>query len=182
MTSPLELHTERLTIRDWTPDDAEAALRIYGAEEVARWLTPEMRTVRDVEAMRAVLHAWVEAQPNFAPPAGRWAVVDRRDGDLIGGLSLRLLPPFEEDFELNWQLRPDAWGNGYATEASSAIVGWAFEEGIEELFAVARPRNTRAIATARRLGMEWVGETEKYYNLRLQVFRMRPSDTAVQTR
>ncbi|MBB6000994.1 GNAT family N-acetyltransferase [Streptomonospora salina] len=182
MTPSLELHTERLTIRDWTVDDAEAALRIYGAEEVARWLTPDMRTVRDTAAMRSVLHAWVEAQPNFIPPAGRWAVVHRDSGDLIGGLSLRLLPPFEEDFELNWQLRPDAWGNGYATEAGAAIAGRAFQEGVEELFAVARPRNTRAVATARRLGMEWVGETEKYYNTRLQVFRIRPSDAPVRTR
>jgi len=182
MTSTSELRTDRLTIRDWTADDAEAALRIYGAEEVARWLTPEMRAVDSIEAMRSVLHAWIEAQPNFLPPAGRGAIVRSEDGEVIGGLSLRLLPPFEEDFELSWQLRPDAWGSGYATEASLAIIGWAFQQGIEELFAVARPRNTRAIATARRLGMEWVGETEKYYNNRLQVFRIRPSDTAVRTR
>jgi hypothetical protein len=24
--------------------------------------------------------------------------------------------------------------------------------------------------------MDWVGETEKYYDMRLQVFRLRPSD------
>ncbi|MBV2366447.1 GNAT family N-acetyltransferase [Streptomonospora nanhaiensis] len=175
MTTTPVLRTERLTIRDWSTDDAEAALGIYGAQEVARWLTPEMRVVTDVEAMRSVLAAWVEAQPNLVPPAGRWAVVRESDGALIGGLSLRLLPPFEEDFELNWQLDPRAWGHGYATEAGRALVGWAFEQGVEELFAVARPKNARAIATARRLGMEWVGETEKYYNTRLQVFRIRPS-------
>jgi len=26
--------------------------------------------------------------------------------------------------------------------------------------------------------MEWVGETEKYHNLRLQEFRLRPADLA----
>ncbi|WP_234402012.1 GNAT family N-acetyltransferase, partial [Thermobifida halotolerans] len=88
----------------------------------------------------------------------------------------RLPPPFEEDFELNWQLRPDTWGSGYATEASQALIRWAFSQGLEELFAVARPDNERAIATARRIGMEWVGETDKYYGRRLQVFRCRPSD------
>ena len=31
-------------------------------------------------------------------------------------------------------------------------------------------------ATVRRLGMEWVGETEKYHHLRLQEFRLRPAD------
>src|SRR5690606_3528579 len=35
MTPPLR--TERLLIRDWSVDDAEAAYRIYGSSEVARW-------------------------------------------------------------------------------------------------------------------------------------------------
>lgn len=174
MTEPLR--TKRLIIRDWHIEDAEAAYAVYGSPEVSRWLTPSMRTINDVPAMHSVLEAWVEAQPNLVPPAGRWAVVRQEDGAVIGGLSLRLLPPFEEDFELNWQLRPDAWGHGYASEASRALVRWAFDQGIEELFAVARPTNKRAIATARRLGMEWVGETDKYYDLSLQVFRIRPSD------
>ena len=39
-----------------------------------------------------------------------------------------------------------------------------------------RPTNKRAEAMVRRMGMEWVGETEKYHNLRLQVFRLRPGD------
>lgn len=171
-----EVVTERLVIRDWVLDDAEEALAVYGAEDVAQWLTPEMHVVRDVAAMRSVLHAWIEAQPNLVAPAGRWAVVRRADGLLVGGLSLRLLPPYEEDFELSWQIRPDQWSKGYATEASHALMRWAFDQGIEELFAVARPDNTRAIGAARRLGMEWVGETTKYYDRLLQVFRIRPAE------
>src|SRR5699024_11712029 len=37
----LELSTDRLLIRVWELRDAEDALKIYGADEVARWLTPE---------------------------------------------------------------------------------------------------------------------------------------------
>jgi RimJ/RimL family protein N-acetyltransferase len=171
------LTTERLVVRSWQVDDAEAALAIYGAADVIRWLTPAMSQVTDVPAMRAVLQAWTEAQPNMLPPRGRWAV-QRHDGEVIGGLAIRLLPPYEEDLELSWQLRPEAWGHGYASESGRALIRWAFTQDVDELFAVARPRNTRAIATARRLGMEWVGETSKYYDLTLQVFRIRPSDLA----
>lgn len=172
----MPLRTERLEVRDWRVPDAEAALQIYGAEEVAHWLTPAVNTVADVPAMRWVLQAWHEAQPNLAKPSGRWAVERRADGEVVGGLVIRLLPPFEEDLEIGWQLRPDAWGHGYATEAGSALIRWAFEQGIDELFAVARPGNERAIAMARRVGMEWVGETTKYYDERLQVYRIRPAD------
>ncbi|WP_133902890.1 GNAT family N-acetyltransferase [Actinophytocola oryzae] len=177
-----ELTTERLVVREWRPDDAAAALSIYGVDKVTRWLTPAMGQVADEAAMGLVLNAWIEAQPNMMPPRGRWAVERTEDGEVVGGLGIRLLPPYEEDLELSWQLRPDAWGNGYASEAGKALVSWAFTQEIDELFAVARPNNTRAIGTAKRIGMSWVGETDKYYNLRMQVFRIRPSDTAEQSR
>ena len=170
------LVAERLIVRPWHVEDAKVALEIYGVSEVTRWLTPEMGQVADVGAMQAVLQAWVEAQPNMLPPRGRWAIQLHEGGEAIGGLTIRLLPPFEEDLELSWQLRPDAWGYGYAAEAARALAKWAFTQEIDELFGVARPNNTRAIATARRIGMVWVGETTKYYDLRLQVFRIRPSD------
>ncbi|GAB3442095.1 GNAT family N-acetyltransferase [Actinophytocola sediminis] len=171
-----ELRTDRLVVRAWELDDAEAALAIYGVEKVTRWLTPVMGQVADKQAMHSVLHAWVEAQPNMVPPRGRWAIQRLEDGEVVGGLGIRLLPPYDEDLELSWQLRPDTWGQGYAAEAGGALIRWAFTQEIDELFAVARPSNTRAVGTAKRLGMTWVGETEKYYNLRLQVFRIRPAD------
>lgn len=170
------LTTERLVVRPWAPEDAQAAFAIFGAGEVTRWLTPAMGRVDDVEGMRAVLKGWIEEQHTMLPPRGRWAVQRREDGAVIGGLGIRLLPPFKEDLELSWQLRPEAWGHGFASEAARELARWAFTQDIDELFAVARPHNTRAIGTARRIGMEWVGETTKYYDLRLQVFRIRPSD------
>jgi RimJ/RimL family protein N-acetyltransferase len=170
------LVTERLLIRPWSVDDAEQALAIYGAEAVTRWLMPAMTRVPDLTTMCSVLREWVEAQPNMLPPRGRWAVQHKDNGGVIGALSIRLLPPFDEDLDVTWQLRPQDWGYGYATEAGQALLRWAFTQQVDELLAVTRPRNTRAIALARRLGMEWVGETTKYFGLRLQVFRIRPSD------
>jgi hypothetical protein len=44
------------------------------------------------------------------------------------------------------------------------------------VFAVVRLGNTRGFATARRVGMEWVGETDKYYGLTLQIYRLTAAD------
>jgi RimJ/RimL family protein N-acetyltransferase len=171
------LETERLVLRPWHVDDAAAALGAYWDTSVARWLAPAMDRVRDHEAMRLVLQQWVAEDARMLVPAGRWAVELRQDRRLIGGATLLPLQP-DEEFEIGWQLHPDAWGHGYATETGLALARWAFEQGIEQVIAVVRPANTRAAATVRRIGMESVGETEKYHSLRLQEFRLRPADLA----
>ena len=169
------LVTERLVLRGWATLDAEAALGAYGDAEVARWLTPAMDKVGDVAAMRLLLQQWVAEDARMITPAGRWAVELRDTGQVIGGATLLPLPP-DEEFEIGWQLHPREWGHGYATEAGLALARWAFNQGIEQVVALVRPTNTRAVATVRRIGMEWVGETEKYHGLRLQQFRLRPGD------
>ena len=171
------LVTERLVLRGWTADDAETALGVYGDPEVSRWLTPEMDKVADRAAMALILHQWAAENGQMMTPAGRWAVELRHDGQVIGGASLLPLPP-DEEFEMGWQLHRQAWGHGYATEAGLALARWAFGQGIEQVIALVRPANTRAARTVRRIGMEWVGETEKYHHLRLQQFRLSPGELA----
>ena len=73
------LETGRLTLRPWREDDAEAALGIYGAAGVARWLDPAMDLVPDVHAMRLVLQQWIAEDTRLISPAGRWAIVQRQD-------------------------------------------------------------------------------------------------------
>jgi RimJ/RimL family protein N-acetyltransferase len=171
-----QLVTDRLVLRPWRLDDAEQALEVYGQSDVAKWLSPAMDSVQDISAMRLVLEQWIGESDRLDVPAGRWAIERSDDGRVIGGAVLLPLPPGNADLEMGWALHPDVWGRGYATEAASALAQWAFDAGHDEVFAVARPKNTRGGAVARRIGMEWVGETDKYYDLRLQVFRLRAGD------
>ena len=171
-----ELATGRLTLRGWSVEDAPAALEVYGHAEVTRWLSPEMDRVPDVAAMKLLLQQWIAESARLPAPAGRWAVVRDADGVLVGGAHLLPLPPGQEDLEVGWQIRPDAWGRGYATETTHALAAWAFGHDVDEVFAVVRPGNARASSTVRKNGMHWVGETRKYFDLDLQVFRLRMAD------
>jgi RimJ/RimL family protein N-acetyltransferase len=170
-----KLVSERLVLRPWTADDADGALGVYGTGEVARWLSPVMDRVPDVAAMRLVLQQWTAEDARLVVPGGRWAIESRESGDLVGGATLLPLSP-DEAYELGWQLRPEAWGHGYAAEAGRAVARWAFAQGLEEVISLVRPANKRAAATVERIGMEWVGETDKYHRLRLQEYRLRPGD------
>ncbi|HKR52411.1 MAG TPA: GNAT family N-acetyltransferase [Pseudonocardiaceae bacterium] len=171
------LRTDRVLVRDWSVTDAEAALKIYGHDDVSRWL-PELARIPDTAAMRVVLQGWAAEQNDMVPGTGRWALVLIEGGALVGGITLLPMPVPEADVEIGYQLAPEYWGRGYITEVARELARWAFQHSLVELFALVAPHNTRAATTARRVGMEWVGESDKYHGRRLQVFRLRPDDLA----
>jgi RimJ/RimL family protein N-acetyltransferase len=173
------IRTPRLLLRPWTGDDADAALAVYGTEQVTRWLAPAFDLVTDTDTMRRHLERWIAEGAAVDPPLGRWAVELRETGELVGGVALLPLPPDLLDVEIAWQLTPSMWGKGIASEAGHAVAHHAFESGIDEIFAVVRPQNERGASTARRVGMDWVGETGKYYGLELQVYRLRKGELDV---
>jgi RimJ/RimL family protein N-acetyltransferase len=170
------LRTERLIIREWSEDDAAAALAVYGRPEVVRWLTPAIEQVDGIDDMKLLLRRWIAESRDSEAALGHWAITLAERGELIGGVSLHPLPVGEQDVEIGWQVAPEFWGYGYGTEAGQEVIRRAFALDIDEVFALARPSNERAEAAARRLGMTWVGETDKYYDLRLNVYRLRSSD------
>jgi RimJ/RimL family protein N-acetyltransferase len=170
------VRTPRLVVRDWSEDDAPAALAVYGRAEVARWLSPAAEQVADLAAMRATLRDWIADTAAGEAAIGHWAVAVAGTGQVVGGVSLHQLPVDEQDVEIGWQIAPEHWGNGYATEAGRGVLQRAFANDVDEVFALVRPANRRAEAAARRVGMTWVGETDKYYGLRLNVFRVRSAD------
>lgn len=171
------IRTRRLLLRPWRLDDDIAACAIYGVDEVARWLCPALPGPVDRGDMRRMLSAWMAESDAAGLPLGRWAITDKRSGQVLGGVALLPLPPGCSDLEIGWQIAPAMWGHGYGAEAGHAVAHQAFENaGLSEVFAVVRPDNRRAVATARRVGMEWVGETTKYYGLSLHVYRLRKAD------
>ncbi|WP_093155009.1 GNAT family N-acetyltransferase [Saccharopolyspora antimicrobica] len=170
------LVTDRLILRTWSIEDAEAALGVYGNAEVARWLSPVMEPVPDLVAMRLLLRQWIAEDARAIPPLGRWCIQRREDDRVLGGASLLLLPPGNQDLEAGWHLHPDLWAGSYASEAMFALARWAFDHEVDELFAVVRPDNARAVETVRDNGMEWAGQTDKYFGQSVELYRLRPAD------
>lgn len=171
------ISTPRLRLRPWEQADAAGALDVYSSQEVSRWLAPAMDRIADLGQMRAVIAGWIARPPGpEGRPSGRWVIEEIASGRVAGSGQILPLPPEGDDLELGYQLAPWAWGRGFAAEAGHALAHYAFGNGEEEVFAVVRPHNDRGARAARRIGMEWVGETDKYYDMRLQVFRLRKSD------
>src|SRR3954447_9420333 len=85
---PDQIHTPRLVLRAWSPDDAVEALAVYGDDDVTRWLVPVIDRVPDERTMQNLLLDWIADSYARRFPEGRWAIERREDGSVIGGAEL----------------------------------------------------------------------------------------------
>ena len=59
--------------------------------------------------------------------------------------------------EIGWRLRRSAWGRGYATEAATTALRFAFEElGREEVVSFTVVGNLRSRAVMERIGLRYL--------------------------
>jgi len=153
--------TDRLVVRPWRLDETDRLFDIYRRAEVMRWLGAEpMQDRREaIEAIERMLTR-LEADPRF----GSWAVVARSNGVPVGGMSLKPLPEGEGEIEIAWQLHPDSWGKGFASEAARAVLERGFTDGLSEVWAVTYLDNDRSAAVCRRIGMQLLGITHRWYH------------------
>jgi RimJ/RimL family protein N-acetyltransferase len=161
--------TERLIVRAWTDsaEDLARILDIYSRVEVVRWLgNPVPMTTLD-EA-RAAVERW-SGIAAADPRLGVWAL-QHRANQVVGSVLVKHLPN-DEAIEVGWNLHPDEWGNGYATEGGRGALEHAFQSGVDEIFAVVRPGNAPSMAVCQRLGMTPIGRTTRWYDLELEAFR-----------
>ena len=144
------IQTSRLTLRPFAETDLDRYFAIHDTAEVRASLhTPD--TYGREEAwtqMAAMLGQWALRN------SGQWAVELTQTGELIGRAGTHR--PERTDWpglECGWTFDPAHWGHGYATEAASATVDWAFaNHGVDELVSVILPDNTASQAVAERLG------------------------------
>jgi RimJ/RimL family protein N-acetyltransferase len=146
MNRPLE--TQRLSLRPFTLEDAEAWHAIWGDPEVIWWGASE-----SFEKSRAGLERLLAKEATWPDGIGWLAVRRRGEEEIIGDLLLQPAP-FAEGIEIGWHFRRHAWGNGYATEAARAGLERALAEGAcDRIYAIVAHRNTRSLRIVEKLGM-----------------------------
>ena len=141
------LKTERLTLRPMALGDAEAYAAMRYHPDVAKWLLPA--PADPVDAARAAIERYLQSWRDRG--YGPWAIF--RDGRLVGHAGLNFVPEFGET-EVLWSLHPDAWGQGFATEAARAALDFGFRtRELDLIFAVTKPDNLASQAVMKRLGL-----------------------------
>ena len=87
-----------------------------------------------------------------------WVLERKAEKEFIGFCGILAIEesdsPVAGEWEIGWRLCSDAWGEGYAFEAATAVVSAAFETwGIDKIVSRIHPRNVASRRLAERLGM-----------------------------
>lgn len=118
------LETERLRLREFRGDDVDRLVSLDADPEVMRYISRGVPTPREDIAANVLPHFMeLYAQPR---PIGFWAVERRTEGDFIGWIHLRPDPISAPEQELGYRFFRHAWGKGYASEGSRAVLAAAF--------------------------------------------------------
>lgn len=148
------LETDRLLLRRFTETDEDNLVNLDSNPEVMLYITGGKPTPRDV-VKNEILPRFLRYYGRFEV-LGFWAAIEKSTGEFLGWFEFRPLSySGPEEVELGYRLRQSAWGKGYATEGSRALIRKGFTElGVQRVFAT-----TMAVNTASRRVMEQVGLT-----------------------
>lgn len=153
MKPPPEVHltTDRLWLRRFTLDDADALLSLDSDPAVRRFVEDGVEPT--LASSVDTINHWLAAYPP-GDMFGFWAAVERRSGAFIGWFHFRPDPRGDDDDpELGYRLAAPHWGKGYATEGSQALINhWFVSGGANQVVA-----ETMSVHTASRRVMEKVG-------------------------
>ena len=150
------LETERLRLRRFTMDDVDNVVALDSDPEVMRYISGGLPTPRE-EIETDILPTWLSYYERFAG-YGFWAAHDRSSGEFLGWFHFRPPPGHEpDDVELGYRLRKAAWGNGYATEGSRALIAKGFSDhNVQRVFAFTMVVNAASRRVMEKAGLKFV--------------------------
>ena len=142
--------TERLVIREMTPEDTDALYQLYADKSVVEFME-DLPTNKDEE--KEYIADYIDKVYSFFG-FGMWLVQLKETGEIIGRVGFQNYE--EEDLvELGFMIVPKHQHKGYAYEACEAAIAYMREEFPEyQRMARCKAENTRAIGLCRRLGIE----------------------------
>ena len=144
--------TERLLVRHFTHADLDDFAALCADPVTMRYMGDGSTLDREM-----VAH-WIDVcQTKYAQRGyGTSAVIEKATGQFIGYCGVVRAPDNDFD-EIIYAFIPSAWGKGYATEVSAAMLRYVFANFnlVDEIYATIHPDNAPSIKVAGKLGMQY---------------------------
>jgi RimJ/RimL family protein N-acetyltransferase len=159
---PIELRTERLRIREYTPDDIDLIHQYERDQQGIFFHENPGLTRKDVEE-------WLDELLRLAQEPIRYrhqfAVELLETGTLIGSARVHNDVPDDRQGSVGYAYPRAYWGRGYGTESATAMLDFGFDElGLHRIEATIEPDNSASVHIAEKLGMRLEGHMKERFN------------------
>jgi RimJ/RimL family protein N-acetyltransferase len=146
------LQTERLRLSPLTEADLDDLVELDGDPEIRRIVDPLGIIPLDPAERRT--YEW----ERFVTSGAFYGARERVGNAFVGWFQLEAVPERDDEAELGFRFRRNAWGLGYATEGARALVEHALDElGFRRVFAHTLTSNRAAIRVLEKAGLSPAG-------------------------
>ncbi len=150
------LQTERMLLRLAVTSDLPEVHALHAHPEVDRYNT--LGIPENVSVTENILNAWLKLHQLAEPTQYTFALVHQPSQQFLGLLALVLGTPKYKRGEVWYKLLPSCWGQGYATEALRAVIGFGFGQlGLHRIEAGCAVANIGSVRVLEKVGMKKEG-------------------------
>lgn len=147
----MRIETSRITVRDFAPEDAAGLHDILGDDETMEYCEPAYDFCKTQRFLNSFC---IERR-------GAVAAVSRDTGRIIGYILFNELE--KGIFELGWIFNKNFWRQGYAYEACTAVIDYAFCNKKAHKIIAETTDALKSVRLMEKLGMRFEGKQADMY-------------------
>ena len=146
------LETDRLLLREYVEDDAEAFFKLNSDPEVLRFV-PDKALLNVEQARQILIDHPIADYRKYG--FGRGACILKSTGEQIGFAGLKYLEELGE-VDVAFRLMRSHWGLGLATEAALASVRFGFADlDLKRIIGLVMPENIASVRVLEKTGLRY---------------------------
>lgn len=155
----VKIETERLILREFVMDDTEAAFRNWNSDsKVTEFL--QWSAVNGISESEKIMRSRVDRYTDMS--FYQWAIVPKDFGEPIGTISVVDMDERTEKVQIGYCIGSKWWGQGYTSEAFSAIIPFFFQEvKAKRIEAQHDPNNPNSGSVMKKCGLQYEGTLRK---------------------
>lgn len=151
----MELTTDRLILRDFVFEDWPDVLAY---QRDPRYLRYYPWTDRSPEDVQRFVQMFLDQQAVRPRLKYQLVITLKTTGRLIGNCGVRMKSSDAHEADIGYELAPDQWGHGYATEAARAMIEFGFTHlKVHRIWSWCIADNVASARVLERLGLHLEG-------------------------
>ena len=168
------IQSQRLYVRTWKQSDLD---RLYHVMSQPRTHLYTQEEPWSREYTQSWLEWHLDHRIGWEVGTFNCPLILRATDQLIGVVGLNPFLKDERIPEIEWQIDPEHWGKGYATEIGRAMLSYGFQEaGFPAIMGFALSHHVTSRRVMEKIGMTYLydqedhGQTKSFYRIERQDF------------